>query len=109
VWQSGLNVHQAHDGRVKRHCARLLQFTLQTWSGWEASRAGAGQMAARFARCGIYTGGLAKISSRPLFAGVAARTNGQVDGGYQRDEQRRPQQGCAQAFYRQRECAGGFG
>ena len=86
VWRSGLNVHQAHDGRSKRQHARLLQFALYPWSGREAACAGAGQVAARIAGCGIYADRVAQVATRPVLARFAAGADVQADGGYQYHE-----------------------
>ena len=87
MWQSGLNVKQVHDGRDKRYCARLLQFTLQAWSGREAARAGAGQVAAIEAGRGFYADRVAEVGARTMLAGVAAGADEPLDGGHKRDEQ----------------------
>ena len=109
MWQCGLNVQPAHRERRKRQRAGLLQFTLQSWSGWQAACAGAGQVATASAGCGVHSNPLAEINAWPLFAGVASGADGQVDGGHQLHEQRRPEQGCPETIYRQRECAGRLG
>ena len=109
MWRCGLNVQPAHRERRKRQRAGILQFTLQSWSGWQAACADSIQVASGQSGCGFHPHPLAEVGAWGLLAGVAAGADGQADGGHQRDEQRRPEQGGLETIYRQRERAGGAG
>ena len=103
MWQSGLNVHQAHDGRSKRQHACLLQ--LLYTHGVDGKRRV--QVPAKWrpespdVEFTPIVG--AQVATRPVLARFAAGADVQADGGYQYHEQRRSQQGRAQAVHWQRE------
>ena len=82
VWRSGLKVHHANDVRRNGQRACVLQFALSTWSGWQAARAGAGQVAAIEAGRGFYADRVAEVGARTMLAGVAAGADEPLDGGH---------------------------
>ena len=80
MWRSGLKVYKANDVRGNDQRACVLQFALSTWSGWQAARAGSGQVAAVAAGRRFYADCVAEVGARAMFAGVAAGADEPLDG-----------------------------